>query len=264
MRLPLPLIVALTASRELVRALVVPFRVLAYLPHAARWRQRAAEALSASVAAGERDELARFLGLHPPRRDRRGHVFVSCGETSGETHALHLVDAVAAACAARPDRSPPRWSGFGGARLAARGVDVRFLLSEHAVMGIGGVLTSIPLILRAFGDFLAMLRDDPPDLIVLIDYPGLHLVMAEAARRHGVPVVHYVAPQDLGVGTLAHDPLSRRDRRDLDDPAVRAGVLRGRGSGIRGTSAIPSSTRSRVDRPIPTRSPRSASARPWC
>ena len=32
-------------------------------------------------------------------------------------------------------------------------------------------------------------------IVILIDYPGLHLVMAEAARRFGVPVLHYVAPQ---------------------------------------------------------------------
>src|SRR5690606_25372218 len=92
-------------------------------------------------------------------------------------------------------RQPPRWYGFGGERLRAAGVELRFPLAEHAVMGVASVLASLPFVLRAFASFLRLLRDDPPDLALLVDYPGLHLVMAEAARRRGVPVVHYVAPQ---------------------------------------------------------------------
>jgi lipid-A-disaccharide synthase len=68
------------------------------------------------------------------------------------------------------------------------------------------------MILRAFASFLEILRKDRPDLIVLIDYPGLHLVMAEAARRHGVPVVHYVAPQYWAWGPWR----MKRYRRAMD------------------------------------------------
>ncbi|MEZ4456334.1 MAG: hypothetical protein R2882_07270 [Gemmatimonadales bacterium] len=33
------------------------------------------------------------------------------------------------------------------------------------------------------------------DLVILIDYPGFHLRVAEAARAAGVPVLYYIAPQ---------------------------------------------------------------------
>ena len=52
-------------------------------------------------------------------------------------------------------------SAFGGSALAAAGATVRFGLSEHAVMGVVGVLKQLPLILRAYADFVRLLRDDP-------------------------------------------------------------------------------------------------------
>src|SRR6185295_7955396 len=70
-----------------------------------------------------------------------------------------------------------------------------YALSEHAVMGFSGVLRQLPLLLLAFTSYLRLLRDDPPDLAVLVDYPGLHVVMAKACKRAKVPVLHYVAPQ---------------------------------------------------------------------
>jgi lipid-A-disaccharide synthase len=79
-------------------------------------------------------------------------------------------------------------------------------------MGVVGVLKQLPLILRAFASYLRLLRDDPPDLIVLVDYPGLHVVMAKAARRRGIPVLHYVAPQYWAWGPWR----MRRYRRSVD------------------------------------------------
>ncbi len=75
-----------------------------------------------------------------------------------------------------------------------------------------GVLRQLPLILRAFASYVRLLRDDPPDLVVLVDYPGLHVVMAKAARRRRIPVLHYVAPQYWAWGPWR----MRRYRRAVD------------------------------------------------
>ena len=69
----------------------------------------------------------------------------------GELHASKLVEALGA---------DVRSSAFGGSALAAAGANVRFGLSEHAVMGVVGVLKQLPLILRAYADFVRLLRDD--------------------------------------------------------------------------------------------------------
>jgi lipid-A-disaccharide synthase len=79
-------------------------------------------------------------------------------------------------------------------------------------MGFLGVLRQLPLILRAHATFLRLLRDDPPDLAVLVDFPGLHVVMAKACRRAGVPVLHFVAPQYWAWGPWR----MRRYRRSVD------------------------------------------------
>lgn len=211
MTLPIPVEVFLVSVREVVRALASPLHALWFLPTRRAHLRRSEAALAASIGEDRSDAREAFLRAHAPRDGRTGTLFVSCGETSGETHALHLVGAVERACR-ETGRRPPRWIGFGGARLRERGVDVRFPLADHAVMGIGGVLASIPTILRVFATYLRALRDDRPDACVLVDYPGLHLVMAEAARRRGIPVVHYVAPQYWAWGPWR----MRRYRRAVD------------------------------------------------
>lgn len=199
--------VLLVLLRELLRAALVPLRLLAYLPFRHRWRRVAREVLD-TVAHAEtptpmHESLQPFFARKRPWRGARPHLFVSAGEASGEAHAARLVAALGASV---------RTTAFGGQVLAAAGADVRCHLSEHAVMGLFGVLRQLPLILRSFATYLRLLRDDPPDLVVLVDYPGLHVVMAKAARRAHVPVVHYVAPQYWAWGPWR----MRRYRRAVD------------------------------------------------
>jgi lipid-A-disaccharide synthase len=62
-------------------------------------------------------------------------------------------------------------------------------------MGFAAVFAQIGRfvdVLRRFGRYLDEQR---PDLVVLLDYPGLHLRMAALARRRQIPVVYYVCPQ---------------------------------------------------------------------
>lgn len=198
----------LTLARELVRALASPLRMLCYLPFRRYWRDEAARALAepapAGADAGAAEVVARLRAAARRQRSSRPHVFVSAGEASGEGHAARLVQALA------PEGI--RFSCFGGPSMAAAGGTLLYPLSQHAVMGLVGVLRHLPLILRAHARFLRLLREDPPDLAVLVDYPGLHLVMAKAARRHGVPVLHYIAPQYWAWGPWR----MRRYRRSVD------------------------------------------------
>jgi lipid-A-disaccharide synthase len=205
--------VAFTLLREALRALGAPLRLLAYLPFRKKWRRLAAEALAAS-ARPESDATAEDLvvdklveravaGRRLREGGRRPRIFVSAGEASGDAHAARLCEAIA-------DRADV--VAFGGPLLQKAGALVRFPLAEHAVMGVVGVLRQLPLVLKAYATFLRILRDEPPDLVVLVDYPGLHLVMAKACKRARVPVLHYVAPQYWAWGPWR----MRRYRRAVD------------------------------------------------
>jgi len=196
-----------TLLRELLRTLGTPLRLLAYLPFRHHWRTVAAEVLQDAAAHPDSDPKALLAGLRARRRRATGsppHLFVSAGEASGEGHAVRLVQSLAG--------DGLRTTAFGGHALEAAGARLLFPLSEHAVMGFLGVLRQLPLILRAHATFLRLLRDDPPDLAVLVDFPGLHVVMAKACRRAGVPVLHYVAPQYWAWGPWR----MRRYRRSVD------------------------------------------------
>ncbi len=198
--------VVLTLLREIVRTIIVPVRLLLYLPVRKRWRDVAREVLdTVANAAHPIDEsaLEPFFAKSRALRGERPRLFLSAGESSGEGHAVRLLRAL-------PDDL--RCSAFGGRQLQEAGAQLRFSLTDHAVMGVFGVLRQLPLILRAVADYLRLLRSDPPDLIVLVDFPGLHVVMAKLAKRRRIPVLHYVAPQYWAWGPWR----MRRYRRAVD------------------------------------------------
>jgi lipid-A-disaccharide synthase len=119
----------------------------------------------------------------PPR------IFLVAGEPSGDMHAANLARALA--------RAAPGCvlEGFGGPRMAAAGVRIVHDLVSEPVMGVWPVVRRLPEFLGLYRDLLVRLSEDPPDVVVGVDYPGLNLRIARAARRRGVPFVEYVAPQ---------------------------------------------------------------------
>jgi lipid-A-disaccharide synthase len=138
----------------------------------------------------ERDEVPEepLDGAAPPPCALK-NIVLACGDVSGEAHALRLLRELRA-------RHPQlRVRGFGGARLAAEGMEVWEPLADLNVMGIKDVAARLPLFLRAVHRFAAEIRREPPDAVVLVDYPGLNRVLLRIAARRGIPVLDYIAPQ---------------------------------------------------------------------
>lgn len=179
------IIVSLLLVRELVRAILAPVHLLLYLPQRGKWRAAARRVLKqVPDRAGES-----LPGDFAAQAGGGGRIFISAGEASGESHAVKVVQAV------REASPTAKFTGFGGHLLEAAGVDIRYPLSDRAVMGLSGVLRNLLFIMGAIRRFLVMLDTDAPDLVVLVDYPGLHLVLARLAKKRGIPVLHYIAPQ---------------------------------------------------------------------
>jgi lipid-A-disaccharide synthase len=79
--------------------------------------------------------------------------------------------------------------------MAAAGVRLVEDLVSDPVMGVWPVVRRAPRFFRLFRDLLVRFDEDPPDVVVGVDYPGLNLRLARAATRRGVPFVEYIAPQ---------------------------------------------------------------------
>jgi lipid-A-disaccharide synthase len=94
--------------------------------------------------------------------------------------------------------APPdalRLSGNGGRAMAAAGVDVQEDLVRGAVMGFRRVVARLPSIVALLARIRRRLEEERPDVVVPIDYPGLHFRIAAMARELSIPVAWYVSPQ---------------------------------------------------------------------
>jgi lipid-A-disaccharide synthase len=67
--------------------------------------------------------------------------------------------------------------------------------SELAIAGLTEVLGSVPRVLGAYARLRRALVSERPDLAVFVDSPDLNLPLAAVAKRAGLRVLYYVAPQ---------------------------------------------------------------------
>ena len=121
---------------------------------------------------------------------REIHLFFIAGENSGDIHGANMLKALHALY---PN---VKAVGLGGPRLEDAGMELRYpMVKELAITGLAGVLKNFRKIRRIFLDTEDYLKRNRPDGIILIDYPGFNIRMAERAKRLGIPVIWYISPQ---------------------------------------------------------------------
>lgn len=124
------------------------------------------------------------------------NIFISTGEVSGDLQGAMLVDALKRQ--ARVKEVELEIVALGGDRMAAAGAK---LLGNTTAIGSMGLLESLPFVLptwkiqRRAKEYL---RQNPPDLLVLLDYLGPNLAIGTYVRQYlpQVPILYYIAPQD--------------------------------------------------------------------
>src|SRR3954470_20717980 len=104
-------------------------------------------------------------------------IFFSVGEPSGDQHAAHLIRAL------RRRRPDVETSGFGGPQMRKAGCDLAFQMTDLAVMGFFKVLPLIFKFVRLYRMAKRRFREDPPDAVVLVDFPGFNWWIAKQAKR---------------------------------------------------------------------------------
>jgi lipid-A-disaccharide synthase len=116
-------------------------------------------------------------------------LFFSVGEPSGDLHGANLIRAF--------KRSHPDWDfvGYGGPRMAEAGCQLHADLTQLAVMWIARVLVNLHKFIGLLIQADRYFREERPDAVILIDYPGFNWWIARRAKARGIPVFYYGAPQ---------------------------------------------------------------------
>jgi len=116
-------------------------------------------------------------------------IFIAVGDQSGQAHALKLIHLL-------KQRHPGiKIRGFGGDEMQAHGVKVLLPLADLNIMGFVDVIARLPLFFKAIYYFARDIKQRTPDMVILIDYPGLNRHLLRIAMRNKVKVVDYIVPQ---------------------------------------------------------------------
>ncbi len=115
--------------------------------------------------------------------------YIIAGEVSGDMHAANLVNAM------KELDSSIEFRGFGGELMQNAGVKISRGLDKLSLVGFIEIIKHLGTINENFRIAKREIVEFNPTAIILIDYPGFNLRMAEWAKSKGIIVYFYVAPQ---------------------------------------------------------------------
>ncbi len=130
-------------------------------------------------------------------------IFISAGEPSGDLRASELVRSI------RDIDSSIEFYGMGGPLMESSGVHLIKRIGESSVVGVQEALTHIPDLMRDFRDMYhhALLAD----AVILVDYPGYHLLLASRLLHARRRVFYYILPQLWAWGRFRISPLRKME-----------------------------------------------------
>lgn len=114
---------------------------------------------------------------------------IVAGEASGDLHGGNLVREMHSLL---PELS---FFGVGGKRMEAAGVQLSANVADMAVVGLTEVIGKLGAVLKVMRGLKAALKNEPPSLLILIDYPDFNLPLAKTARKLGIKVLYFISPQ---------------------------------------------------------------------
>jgi lipid-A-disaccharide synthase len=115
--------------------------------------------------------------------------YIIAGEASGDLHGSNLVKELKKLDVTADIR------GWGGDKMETAGATLVKHYRDLAFMGFVEVIKNLGTIFRN----LAFCKEDisqyQPDVLILIDYPGFNLRIADWAKQQGLKIIYYISPQ---------------------------------------------------------------------
>jgi lipid-A-disaccharide synthase len=116
-------------------------------------------------------------------------LMIIAGETSGDLHGGQLVKEL------RALDPGLEIFGIGGDRMQAGGMELLYHVRELSFMGLVEVIGHLPFIRSVMRKLEVELYARKPDAVVLIDYPGFNLRLAQKVKQAGIPVIYFISPK---------------------------------------------------------------------
>lgn len=110
------------------------------------------------------------------------------GEPSGDLHGARLAKAI---LERRPEA---RLSGMGGEQMRQAGVKLLFDPTKISTIGFVEAIKNIQVLRKVMLKLAETIRQQRPDVVVLIDYPGFNMRLARMVKAEDIPLVYYFSP----------------------------------------------------------------------
>lgn len=117
--------------------------------------------------------------------------YIIAGEASGDIHGANLMRGIVEGDSEAEFRF---WGGDGMASVGGVENLVRHY-KEASFMGFVEVAKNLKTIFSQISQCKKDLKEYNPDVLILIDYPGFNLRMAEFAKSLGIKVFYYISPK---------------------------------------------------------------------
>ena len=115
--------------------------------------------------------------------------YLVAGEASGDLHGANLMKAL-------KDEDPnAEFRYFGGDKMKAEGGELVKHYADMAFMGFTEVLFNLRTIFKNLKTCKADILAYEPDALILIDFPGFNLKIAEFAKAKCIKVCYYISPK---------------------------------------------------------------------
>jgi lipid-A-disaccharide synthase len=115
--------------------------------------------------------------------------YLIAGEASGDLHGSNLIKEL------KKLDEQASFRCWGGDLMQDAGAVVVKHYKDLAYMGFTEVIMNLPTILKNLRFCKQDIGAFKPDALILIDYPGFNLRIAEWARKTGYKVIYYISPQ---------------------------------------------------------------------
>ncbi|MEI2709343.1 MAG: lipid-A-disaccharide synthase [Chitinophagaceae bacterium] len=115
--------------------------------------------------------------------------YIIAGEASGDLHGSNLIKQIHA-----KDANANIYC-WGGNLMETANATLRKNYKDLAFMGFIEVVKNLPTIFKNLQFCKQDILKFKPDVLVLIDYPGFNLRIAEWAKKQGFKIVYYISPQ---------------------------------------------------------------------